>query len=92
MAAVEVGFPAVSRWIAADDDGEAFVIRKFDRLAARNLLYLQARMLALQGRLAQWGVPIQEEQGPKVPMETREKMKKHIDLHEELRKTIKEYR
>ncbi|KAI7920189.1 hypothetical protein M0657_004576 [Pyricularia oryzae] len=47
----EVGFQAVSRWIAADDDGEAFVFRKFDRLAARNLLYLQARMLALEERI-----------------------------------------
>ncbi|KAL8299379.1 hypothetical protein RB593_009324 [Gaeumannomyces tritici] len=50
-AAVEAGFPEVSRWIADDGDGEAFVFRKFDRLAARNLLYLQARMLALEEKI-----------------------------------------
>ncbi|KAL8387349.1 hypothetical protein RB595_009969 [Gaeumannomyces hyphopodioides] len=42
------GFPEVSRWIAEDGDGEGFVFRKFDLLAARNLLYLQHGILALE--------------------------------------------
>lgn len=104
----EVGFQAVSRWIAADDDGEAFVFRKFDRLAARNLLYLQARMLALEERinkidgaagsmdmlqvLRNWEMLVAKSEDSKVHIEAREKMKKQIDLHEELQKTIKEYR
>ncbi|ELQ37832.1 hypothetical protein OOU_Y34scaffold00574g4 [Pyricularia oryzae Y34] len=103
----EVGFQAVSRWIAADDDGEAFVFRKFDRLAARNLLYLQARMLALEERinkidgaagsmdmlqvLRNWEMLVAKSEDSKVHIEAREKMKKQIDLHEELQKTIKEY-
>lgn len=104
----EVGFQAVSRWIAADDDGEAFVFRKFDRLAARNLLYLQARMLALEERinkidgaagsmdmlqvLRNWEMLVAKSEDSRVHIEAREKMKKQIDLHEELQKTIKEYR
>lgn len=106
----EFGFPAVSRWIAADDDGEALVFRKFDRLAARNLLYLQARMLELEERinnmdsavmgrdaaveqaLRNWEMLVAKSEDSKVHIEAREKMKKQIDLHEELQKTIKEYR
>ncbi|KAI6565003.1 hypothetical protein MCOR03_002150 [Pyricularia oryzae] len=105
----EFGFPAVSRWIAADDDGEALVFRKFDRLAARNLLYLQARMLELEERinnmdsavmgrdaaveqaLRNWEMLVAKSEDSKVHIEAREKMKKQIDLHEELQKTIKEY-
>lgn len=46
------GFAGVASWIAADVDGETLVFRRLGSLAARNLLYLQAEMLALEGRLA----------------------------------------
>jgi hypothetical protein len=42
------GFAAVAEWIALDPDNETFIFRKFDRLAARNLLYLQARIMVLE--------------------------------------------
>ena len=42
------GYAAVAAWIALDPDSETFVFRKFDRLAARNLLYLQSELLAVE--------------------------------------------
>lgn len=42
------GYPALAAWIARDPDSETFVFRKFDRLAARNILQLQARLIALE--------------------------------------------
>ena len=45
------GYAAVANWISLDLDNEAFVFRKFDELAARNLLYLQSELLHLEGRI-----------------------------------------
>lgn len=45
------GFAAVSSWVATDPDNETFVYRKFDDLAARNLLYLQSELLCLEKEL-----------------------------------------
>jgi hypothetical protein len=35
------GFPSLAAFIASDPDHTSLVFRRFDRLAARNLLYLQ---------------------------------------------------
>jgi hypothetical protein len=45
------GFADVARWIALDSDNETSIYRKFDELAARNLLYLQAELLVLETQL-----------------------------------------
>lgn len=45
------GFAQVARWIALDPDKEASIYRKFDALAARNLLYLQSELLVLENKL-----------------------------------------
>ena len=45
------GFADVARWIALDPDNETFIYRKFDELAARNLLYLQTELLVLEKQL-----------------------------------------
>jgi len=45
------GFADVARWIAVDPDNETFIYRKFDELAARNLLYLQSELLSFQKQL-----------------------------------------
>ncbi|PVH93843.1 hypothetical protein DM02DRAFT_603402 [Periconia macrospinosa] len=50
---VRDGYPALAAWIARDPDGEAFVFRKFDRLAARNILHLQSRLIALENDIDQ---------------------------------------
>ncbi len=45
------GYPALADWIAADPDDETLIFRKFDRLSARNLLFLQAQLYALEAEL-----------------------------------------
>ncbi|KAI1739569.1 hypothetical protein F4680DRAFT_422000 [Xylaria scruposa] len=45
------GFADVARWISLDSDNETFIYRKFDELAARNLLYLQSELLVLEKQL-----------------------------------------
>jgi hypothetical protein len=45
------GYRAVAAWISRDPDNETFIYRRFDQLSARNLLYLQSELLALERHL-----------------------------------------
>ncbi|KAI0855357.1 hypothetical protein F4860DRAFT_519960 [Xylaria cubensis] len=45
------GYAAVAGWIALDPDNETFVFRKFDKLAARNLLCMQSELLSIEKEL-----------------------------------------
>ncbi|KAI8627956.1 hypothetical protein F5Y19DRAFT_440527 [Xylariaceae sp. FL1651] len=45
------GYAQWASWIASDTDNEPFVFRKFDDLAALNLLYLQSEMLEIETQL-----------------------------------------
>lgn len=45
------GYTAAASWLARDPDNETLVFRKFDRLTALNLLYLQSEILELEKRL-----------------------------------------
>jgi hypothetical protein len=51
---VRDGYPALAAWIARDPDDETFVFRKFDRLAARNILHLQSKLIALEKEIDQF--------------------------------------
>lgn len=42
------GFPSLSHFVASDPDDGAFVFRRFDRLSARNLLFLQSEIAELE--------------------------------------------
>jgi hypothetical protein len=44
------GFAAVAEWMAIDPDNETFVLRRFNDMSARNLLYLQCEILTLRKR------------------------------------------
>ena len=48
----ETGFPALSPQLAINPDDEGFVFRTFNRLSARNLLHLQAKLACLEWKLA----------------------------------------
>ncbi len=45
------GFPALARRIARNPNYESFIFRKFDRLSARNLLHLEAKLACLEYKL-----------------------------------------
>ncbi|KAM7206467.1 hypothetical protein V8F20_002816 [Naviculisporaceae sp. PSN 640] len=45
------GFPSLAAFIASDPDRTAGIFKRFDRLAARNLLNMQAELAELQERL-----------------------------------------
>ena len=47
------GYPALAEWVARDPDHETFIFRRFDRLAARNLLNLQSELVAIEDKLDQ---------------------------------------
>jgi hypothetical protein len=42
------GYPSLAAFIASDRDHSAAIYRRFDRLSARNLLYLQAELVILE--------------------------------------------
>ncbi|KXH47979.1 hypothetical protein CNYM01_02567 [Colletotrichum nymphaeae SA-01] len=45
------GFAQASWLLASDVDSEGFIFRKFGKLSARNILYLQCELLALEEKL-----------------------------------------
>lgn len=45
------GFAEASWLLASDVDSEGFIFRKFSKLSARNILYLQCELLALEEKL-----------------------------------------
>lgn len=47
----KIGYADVARWMALDIDSEGHVYRKFDELAARNLLYYQSELFNLMAQL-----------------------------------------
>ena len=44
------GFPSLAAFIASDPDRTTAIFQRFDRLAARNLLYLQSELAELQAK------------------------------------------
>lgn len=45
------GFPSLFNFIASDRDGTSGIFKRFNRLAARNLLVLQSELAELEARL-----------------------------------------
>jgi hypothetical protein len=98
-------YPSLAAFIASDRDGSTAIYRRFDRLAARNLLYLQSELVELEAE--QDAFDAEDLYGP---METKEsarnwaifakraiepaneKEKNRMELAMKIRKKIKEYR
>ncbi|KAK4032541.1 hypothetical protein C8A01DRAFT_20386 [Parachaetomium inaequale] len=98
------GFAAVAEWIALDPDNETFIFRKFGRLAARNLLYQQARITKLEKELEELDKQLAEskdmavkdaartwEQLVKQDFEGEEHARRHMKLVIEMKEALKEY-
>lgn len=102
------GYTAAAQWLAADADNETLVFRKFDRLAALNLLYLQSEILELEDRVNK--MHHEAENGDMSVMtaarsweklvsqsrqglpEVQERARGKMELIRELREKIREYR
>ena len=99
------GYPSLAAFIASDCDKSTAIYRRFDRLSARNLLYLQSELLELEAR--QDALDAEDSRGTlkdkesarswqtlqrraAEPGDSREKEK--VTVLEEIRKLIKEYR
>jgi hypothetical protein len=98
------GFAAVAEWIALDPDNETFVFRKFDTLAARNLLYMQARILSLEQQFDALDTGVTEsndmslkdaarswEELVKQDSEDEVRARRQMELIAETREALKEY-
>jgi hypothetical protein len=98
------GFAAVAEWIALDPDNETFIFRKFDRLAARNLLYLQARIMVLEKEFEGLDKEVTQsndmtlkdaartwEQLVQKDSEGQEHARRHMKLSFEIKQALKEY-
>ena len=48
-----MGYPRFAAFIAHDEDKPTTIYRRFERLAARNLLYLESRLVELQATMDQ---------------------------------------
>ena len=44
------GFPILADFIASDEDKSTTIYRRFDRMSARNILYLQSELVELEER------------------------------------------
>jgi hypothetical protein len=45
------GYPALAEWMAHDPDNETLIFRRFDSLAALNILYLQAEVFEIRRKI-----------------------------------------
>lgn len=45
-----IGYPSLANFIASDKNKSTAIFRRFDRLGARNLLYLQSEIAELEAR------------------------------------------
>lgn len=102
------GYSAAASWLASDPDDEALVFRKFNRLAALNLLYMQSEVLELEKTVDAMHLSTVDghDMGLKDAARTWETLirqcqpgsefrsdaKERMDLILELRKKLKDYR
>ena len=99
------GYPSLAAFIASDCDKSTAIYRRFDRLSARNLLYLQSELLELEAR--QDALDAEDSRGmiedkksarnllilqrrAAEPGNTRQK--EQVKVLQEVRKLMKEYR
>jgi hypothetical protein len=98
------GFATIAEWIALDPNNETFIFRKFDRLAARNLLYLHARIMVLETEFERLDKEVAQsndmalkdaartwEQLVQKDSEGHEHARRHIKLVIEMKQALKEY-
>lgn len=101
------GYAQWASWLGSDPDGETLVFRKFNELAALNLLYLQSELLEVEGRLSELNEVSLKSKDMSLlrasreyetllrqcePPGDREDARERMDLIKDLRLKMKEYR
>jgi hypothetical protein len=96
------GFPSLAEFIASDRDKTTLIFKRFDRLAARNLLHLQSELARLQKQLDD----LDEKDGSSMSQKQclrnwddfmaavgqGTSQKERFELSERIRQTMKDYR
>ncbi|RTE84831.1 hypothetical protein BHE90_000608 [Fusarium euwallaceae] len=94
------GFPSLANFIASDRDGTSTIFKRFNRLAARNLLLLQSELAELEAKLDEYDGQDQQS-GAEALQSLRnwedykarnEEDSDRIKLLGKIRETLKEYR
>ena len=97
------GFPSLAAFIASDRDKTAAIFKRFNRLAARNLLHLQSELAELQARQdkldqQELGGDLQSKQCSRnwadfcTAAASEARQKERMELAQNIRVTLKEYR
>lgn len=93
------GFPSLASFIASDRDGTSTIFKRFNRLAARNLLILQSELADLEAKLDEYDSE-DKSKGAEALQSLRnwedyktrnDKESDRIKLLEKIRTTLKEY-
>ncbi|RYP44834.1 hypothetical protein DL768_008733 [Monosporascus sp. mg162] len=88
------GYAAVAAWVARDPDNETYIYRKFDRLGARNLLYLQSQLITLEEEVNAHDIEYRSSLEKRKVAREWEKFREDstaMKLAEDLQSKIKEY-
>ncbi|KAL1880033.1 hypothetical protein Daus18300_001396 [Diaporthe australafricana] len=100
------GYAQWASWLASDPDGETLVFRKFNKLAAINLLCLQSELLEVERRLSELNEASLKSKDMDLlsatrkyeallhqcePPDAREDARERMDLIKDLRLKMKEY-
>lgn len=92
------GFPSLAHFIASDKDGTSAIFKRFNRLAARNLLILQSELAELEARLDEYDREDQETREAKQSLRNWEDYKARnnkdsdrMKLLEKIKTTLKDY-
>jgi hypothetical protein len=100
------GFPSLADFIASDPDKTTLIFKRFDRLAARNLLHLQSELARLQDALDLMDENSRKEEGDvvktkeylrnwdkfRVAAESSSQEKDRLDLSKTIQNTLQDYR
>jgi len=92
------GFPSLAAFMASDRDKTAMILKRFDRLAARNLLCLQSELAEIESKLDQFD---RDDQGNRETMQSLRNWEAYkaryadepqrMQLMSRLRSTMREY-
>ncbi len=92
------GFPSLAAFMASDRDKTALIFKRFDRLAARNLLCLQSELAELESQLDQFDRDDQRSQDTMQSLRNWQAYRaratqepERMELMTRIRKTMREY-